>query len=93
VLWAGGAAPAALADLAARVRALLDAQGIRYDRRAFVPHVTLLRDLRREDAAAAAAAIEPPIQWWLDRAVLLRSAPDRQGSRYTEVRGAPARPC
>lgn len=85
VLWAGGAPPAALTDLAGRVRALLDAQGIRYDRKPFVPHVTLLRDLPRGAAALAASAIEPPIRWPLGPAVLLRSDPDREGSRYVEV--------
>ena len=46
VLWVGGA-DAQLEALAARARALLDELAVRFDRKPFVAHVTLLRDLPR----------------------------------------------
>lgn len=56
VWWAGSApdaVPAWLTGLAHRVAGTLDALGIAFDRRRFVPHVTLLRNLPRMATAAA----------------------------------------
>jgi 2'-5' RNA ligase len=47
VLWAAGPDCAPLAALALRVRQLLDELCVPYDRKPFVAHVTLLRDLAR----------------------------------------------
>lgn len=72
--WAGSApdaVPAWLTGLARQVTEALDATGITYDRRRFVPHVTLLRNLPRAAAAATDLALAPPefdgpIDWPLD---------------------------
>ena len=84
VLWAGGADPR-LDSLAARARALLDALGVRFDRRPFVAHVTLLRELPREAARDAARAIEPPVVWRAGAPVLLESRPEPGAVRYLPV--------
>jgi 2'-5' RNA ligase len=87
VLWAGGSSEALL-RLAASVRRLLDDLALRYDRKPFVPHVTLLRDLPRP-AAQTVSRIEPPITWRAGAPVLLRSTNEAQGVRYTELAADP----
>jgi 2'-5' RNA ligase len=77
VLWLGGGPCAALEELAAAVRALLDRQGVGYDRKPFVPHVTLLRKLPRTaalDAGALVAAVRWPVKEV--RLVVTKAAPD-----------------
>jgi 2'-5' RNA ligase len=86
VLWTGGADDARLSELAARVRALLDEMKVRYDRKPFVPHVTLLRNLPRAlTQDAAASRIDPAISWEVDRAVLVQSQTGERGTRYVAV--------
>lgn len=80
VAWAGGPTPPALQALVDTVRALLTAEQVRFDRRPFVPHVTLVRHLPRS-AAGLARPIEPPIAWQAGAPVLLRSL----AGRYEEV--------
>ena len=46
VLWIGGDDDAAITALAQEVRTVLDEAGIAYDRKPFVAHVTLARNLR-----------------------------------------------
>jgi 2'-5' RNA ligase len=73
IVWAGAAAvPGQLARMADELRAALDAAGFSYDRKPFVPHVTLLRD-------AHAAALPPfePLRWPAEGFVLARSEPGR----------------
>lgn len=82
VLWAAGPDCAPLAALAQRVRALLDELRVRYDRKPFVAHVTLLRDLTRDDARRAAAPIAPPVVWRADRPQLLQSVQREGRLRY-----------
>jgi 2'-5' RNA ligase len=82
VLWAGGPAGAAVEALAQRARALLDQMQIAYDRKPFVPHVTLLRDVRRYDGPRI---IEPPIAWPIAELALYRSGRDALGARYERV--------
>jgi RNA 2',3'-cyclic 3'-phosphodiesterase len=82
VLWAGGTAIAALDALAQRARALLDVLGIAYDRKPFVPHVTLLRDVLRYNGPKV---IEPPIVWNIGEVALYRSGKDSNGARYFRV--------
>lgn len=82
VLWAAGPDCAPLAVLAQRVRALLDELHVRYDRKPFVAHVTLLRDLARADARRAAAPIAPPVVWRADRPQLLQSVQREGRLRY-----------
>jgi 2'-5' RNA ligase len=82
VLWASGPDCAPLAALAQRVRALLDELHVRYDRKPFVAHVTLLRDLARDDARRAATTIAPPVAWRADRPQLLQSVRRDGQQRY-----------
>lgn len=83
VLWAGGAPPPALASLAADVRAMLDRLGVTYDRKPFVPHVTLLRDVALRQTVDA--PIEPAVAWTVNAAVLLQSTPAGGSVRYEAV--------
>lgn len=78
VLWAGGASVPALDHLVRDVRALLDRLDVAYDRKPFAPHVTLVRDASR--LPEGFAAIDPPVNWTCERAVLVRSV---------ETKGAP----
>jgi 2'-5' RNA ligase len=80
VVWAGGPALPQLEALAAEVRALLDALAIAYDRKPFVPHVTLLRDVIAWPPGAA--PLSQPIAWRCDRPMLVRSEP---GGGYVNV--------
>lgn len=82
VLWAGGPLTPELADIVARARGLLDGMKIGYDRKPFVPHVTLLRDVRRY---AGPAGISPPIAWPIRGMALYRSGRDEAGARYVRV--------
>jgi 2'-5' RNA ligase len=88
VLWAAGPDCAPLAALAQRVRTLLNELHVAYDRKPFVAHVTLLRDLTREESRRAAGPIAPPIVWHADRPQLLQSAQREGCLRYERV--APA---
>jgi len=81
VAWVGGAASAALADVTERARALLDAQGVAYDRKPFVAHVTLFRDVRAFDESS----LPQPLPWNTARVALYASARDRDGPVYREV--------
>ena len=82
VLWAGGKATAALDDLAHSCRALLDELRVAYDRKPFVPHVTLLRDVV---GYSGPTTITAPIEWPIDDVALFRSGKDAQGARYVRV--------
>jgi len=84
VLWVGGA-DAQLDALAAWARGLLDEIGVPFDRKPFVAHVTLLRNVPREAARDAASSIEPPILWHARAPVLLESKTDSNGIRYVPV--------
>jgi 2'-5' RNA ligase len=85
VLWAAGPDSVALAALAQRVRTLLDGLHVPYDRKPFAAHVTLLRDLTREEAHRAAGTIAPPVIWRADRPQLLQSAQREGRLRYEPV--------
>lgn len=84
VLWVGGA-DAQLDALAAWARRLLDGLDVQYDRRPFVAHVTLLRNVPRETARHAARRLEPPIAWHAGAPVLLESRSGSNGVRYLPV--------
>ncbi len=84
VLWAGGSDPR-LEALAVRARRLLDELHVRFDRKPFVAHVTLLRKLPRDAAREATARIEPPIPWQAGAPVLLESRTDARGTRYVPI--------
>lgn len=79
IVWAGTAAvPAELAQLVGDLRAVLEGAGFRFDRKPFVPHVTLLRE-------AHVATLPPlePVRWAAHGFALLRSEPGRD---YAVVR-------
>lgn len=91
VLWAGDRGASAnepLQTLAGEVRRLLDAAHIEYDRKPFVPHVTLLRRLPRAPQAGVAAAIDPPIIWHSDEVLLMESRSTAAGPRYLPLDGS-----
>jgi 2'-5' RNA ligase len=73
VAWLGGpAVPAGerlVAELAARVRS----SGIEVDRRPWVPHVTLFRNVRRRPSLAP----PEPLVWPVARFALVESVPNR----------------
>ena len=85
VLWAGGPLSAELEAIASSARALLDRMQVAYDRKPFVPHVTLLRDVRRFDGPRE---IVPPIAWPIREVALFRSGRDETGARYFRVEPA-----
>lgn len=85
VLYAGGALTPALARVADTARGLLDRMGIGYDRKPFVPHVTLLRDVKRYDGPRT---VEPPIAWPIGAIALYRAGRDEAGARYVRVEPA-----
>ncbi len=79
IAWAGASAvPAKLETLVAELRGALANSRIRFDAKAFVSHVTLLRDAREPRAMLAL----PPIDWKLDGFALVRSVTLAQGSEY-----------
>jgi 2'-5' RNA ligase len=82
VLWAGGLLMPALGEIASRARALLDTLKVGYDHKPFVPHVTLLRDVRRFDGPRD---ITPPIDWPIREVALYQSGRDERGARYVRV--------
>lgn len=87
VAWAGGPVNEQLAACAARVRTRLDQYGISFDRKTFVPHVTLFRDVRRFDVAGPLAE---PVPWRSAHVALYAAARDADGPVYRRVRGTGA---
>lgn len=83
IVWAGGDAPRPLRDAVAVLRAVLKASGVRFDAKAFAPHVTLLRHVR------SAAPLPQPesLEWRVERFVLVESARDAQGPLYRIAAG------
>jgi 2'-5' RNA ligase len=82
VLWAGGPLSPALEALATSVRSMLDGLQVKYDRKPFVPHVTLLRDVKSFDGEAS---VFPPLPWRIEDVALFRSTQDEHGARYLRV--------
>lgn len=79
--------PEPLADLQMRLSDWLESIGFTLERRAFKPHVTLVR---KSTGKVATAAIES-MRWPVDEYVLVQSTLDATGSRY-EVMGRFALP-
>jgi len=82
VVWAGGPVDQRLAGCVARVRERLDQLGIAYDRKPFVPHVTLYRDVRRFEAGGP---LDPPVRWATDHVALYAAGRDDGGPLYRRV--------
>jgi 2'-5' RNA ligase len=79
VAWASGGADL-LQPIATAVRALLDRLRIDYDRKPFIPHVTLARHA----AQVAPGAIVPPIRWRIGAPRLVVSAREGGVLRYRD---------
>lgn len=79
-LWLGVARDPGLMGLAARVRGELSARGLPYDRKDFLPHVTLARRARLARSALEGLAFPRPDE--AARVTLFRSALGPDGARY-----------
>jgi 2'-5' RNA ligase len=89
ILWAGvRTCPEALLALVARVQDALAGTEIRFDRRPYVPHVTLLRNARRAPADDAC----PDVGWPVEQFALVESAPRDRGRAYQVLRSWPLYP-
>lgn len=77
------APPEALSQSVDQLHAALREQGFSIERRAFRPHVTLARDVRRERAAKSVR----PLRWQVGRFELIESRPSIHGSIYTVLGG------
>jgi 2'-5' RNA ligase len=85
IVWAGASVvPAVLEQLVAELRARLDARAVKYERKPFVPHVTLLREAHPAVLPALAA-----VSWLVERVVLVKSVP---GDDYSIIASCPATP-
>lgn len=79
IVWSGvSRCPAALAALAADLRAGLAREGVHAEDRPYVPHITLVRDAARAPGTLALA----PCVWRAHEFVLVESEPVRGGVRY-----------
>lgn len=86
IVWSGPAhCPEALRSLVARLESALAAAGFQFERRAYVPHLTLLRNARR----APALPEMPAIRWPVSEFVLVQSLRQDRGSRYEVLRRWP----
>jgi 2'-5' RNA ligase len=85
----GYAAPAYISDelssLVSQLRCCVAEAGFSFDRRAFVPHVTLLRKMQKEVATRQIT----PLIWPVREFVLVQSVPDATGVRYEVLRRWP----
>ena len=75
------ATPDPLASLVARIESALQQADFGFDRRSYLPHVTLVRD-------AGFAPLEfscPAVRWQVGEFALLRSRPDQGHVRYEPV--------
>ena len=73
--------PPALARLVDGLERQVAAQGFAFDRRAFAPHITLVRKAHR----MALESKVPSIEWRVREFVLMRSELNSNGSRYEVI--------
>ena len=78
----------ALDQLVAALKQQLAAEGFLFESYAFIPHVTLLRNVEN---VLESQAIQP-IDWWVDSFVLAESTVTDQGSRYQILQDWPLPP-
>jgi 2'-5' RNA ligase len=71
--------PPSLLELVGELQSALRAQGFRFDERAYVPHVTLLRDAGWNEAPLPAMAM---VRWPVQDFVLVQSLSGAGGVRY-----------
>ena len=79
--WAGIGRSPALEACVRRLRRQLSDEGIPFDRKAFSPHITLIRR-----AVGRPALTVPEVTMTVDHISLMRSERGRHGMIYTEVR-------
>lgn len=79
-LWLGLAPDPALMGLADRLREALDARGIPFDGKPFLPHITLARRARLPKGMLPELAF--PLPCGAARATLFKSALSRDGAQY-----------
>ncbi|MCX8004589.1 MAG: RNA 2',3'-cyclic phosphodiesterase [Burkholderiaceae bacterium] len=84
VVWAGGEPIEPLLACAERVRGLLQRVEVPFDRRPFVPHVTLLRNVARWHHDARHERIDT-IVWRCERPLLVRSEATGHCTRYIPI--------
>jgi 2'-5' RNA ligase len=83
VAWLGcSSLPAALAQSARALRQRLLENEVDFDDKPFVPHVTLLREVRPSQAWLEALKPLAPVRWSLQRPVLVLAGRDEQGAWY-----------
>ena len=83
VAWLeAGSAPGSVAGLAKTMRTAAGRAGIRTDKRAFLPHVTIARGV---DAPPPPPARSPSVELVCGPVALLESVRGRSGSRYVEM--------
>jgi len=86
ILWAGtSACPDALQVLVSSLQDAAAGAEFRFDRRPYVPHVTLLRNARR----APAIERSPAVPWVVNGFALVESAPRERGRAYQVLRSWP----
>jgi 2'-5' RNA ligase len=86
IVWAGvGRCPDALQALVSELGRALEPEGFRPERRPYVPHITLIRNARREPMASAIA----PISWPVSGLALVKSVRREKGRSYEVLREWP----
>lgn len=86
IVWASVArCPEALLALVERLEQGLSSAGFRFDKRSYVPHITLLRNARRAPPEFAI----PAIAWPVGRFALVESAQRGRGRVYEVLREWP----
>lgn len=86
ILWAGtSVCPEALQALVLSLQDAVAGAEFRFDRRPYVPHVTLLRNARRTPAIERC----PAVPWAVDGFALVESAPRERGRAYGVLRSWP----
>jgi 2'-5' RNA ligase len=84
IAWLGASeVPADLLSMVDELRAALSAGGFQFDRKPFVPHITLLRNARPPKEMPAL----DPVRWTVNGFVLLSSERDQTGPRYRVAAG------
>jgi len=73
--------PPVLSDLAAQLEQACVSCGLAAEKRAYVPHLTLLRNARQAPASVTMA----PLHWPVEAFALIRSETLPQGAVYTEL--------
>ena len=84
VWWLGIEGSAALSAYVKRLRHALADAGIPFDRRAFIPHVTLVRGAKYHREGLPALEF-PELEIYADHVVLMRSDRGKDGMIYTGI--------